>query len=49
VAIKRVHGMRLLGASWRRSAATAVRQASTAKTRPAARQQPRKEVPHEIG
>jgi hypothetical protein len=29
VAIKRVHGMRLLGTSWRRAAAVAVRQNPT--------------------
>ncbi|NBY05799.1 MAG: methyltransferase domain-containing protein [Betaproteobacteria bacterium] len=34
VAIKRVQGLRLLGAKWRRAAAVAVRQTSTAKTRP---------------
>ena len=49
VAVKRVHGMRLLGASWRRPAAAAVRQASTAKTRPATRQRQSSEVPHEVG
>jgi SAM-dependent methyltransferase len=49
VAIKRVHGMRLLGASWRRPAAAAVRQASTAKTRPATSQRQSSEVRHEAG
>jgi hypothetical protein len=49
VAIKRVHGMRLLGATWRRPGAAAVRQTSTAKTRPATSQRQSSEVPHEVG
>jgi hypothetical protein len=49
VAIKRVHGMRLLGASWRRPAAAAVRQASTAKARPATSQPQSFKVTHEDG
>jgi hypothetical protein len=49
VAIKRVHGMRLLGASWRRAASTAVRHASAAKTRPAVTQQISSEAMDEIG
>jgi SAM-dependent methyltransferase len=48
VAIKRVHSMRLLGASWRRSAAVAVRQTSTAKTRPVVTQRHSGEVVDEI-
>jgi len=49
VAIKRVHGMRLLGASWRRPASAAVRHASAAKTRPVAAQRQGTEVIDEIG
>ncbi len=48
VAIKRVHGMRLLGTSWRRAAAVAVRQTSTAKTRPAVTQRQNGEVIDEM-
>ncbi len=44
VAIKRVHGMRWLGASWRRAAASAVRHAPAAKTRPAVTQRQHIEV-----
>jgi len=47
VAIKRVHGMRMMGASWRRPASSAVRQASTAKTRPATSLRQSSEVHHE--
>jgi hypothetical protein len=49
VAIKRVHGMRLLGASWRRAANSAVRHAPAAKTRPAVTQRQHSEVMDERG
>ena len=49
VAVKRVHGMRLLGASWRRAANSAVRHAPAAKTRPAVTQRQHSEVMDERG